>query len=86
VSLEGPEREAVATFIALNTLVKNKGKRRRQSPLYIRTRQSTRIKQGKPQISTEIPIEIEDSPTPRDIEAIMRDRLERENAWLRGQL
>ena len=33
-----------------------------------------------------IPIEIEGSPTPRDKEAIMRDQLERENAWLRGHL
>lgn len=47
-------------------LVKKKGKIRRQTPLYFRTRKSTRIKQGKPQTSTKIPIDIEDSPPQRD--------------------
>ena len=75
VSLEAPEKEATTALTTLSTPVKKKGKRRRQTPLYFRTRKSTRIKQGKPQISTKIPIEIEDSPTPRDKEAIMRDQL-----------
>ena len=86
VSLEAPKRELVAALTTLSNPIKQKGKRRRQTPLYFRTRESTRIKQGKPQISTKIPIEIEDSPTLRYREAIMRDQLERENAWLRGQL
>jgi len=86
VSPEAPNRKATAAFNALNSPVMQKGKRRRQTPLYFRTRKSTRIKQGKPQISTKIPIEIEDSPTPRDKEEIMRDQLERENACMRGHL
>ena len=70
---EVSEGEAATTITTLGTPVKKKGKIRRQIPLYFRTRKSTRIKQGKPQISTKNPIEIEDFPTPRDKEAIMRD-------------
>ena len=62
---EATKREAIASLTTLSTLVKQKCKRR-QAPLYFRTRKSTRIKQGKPQISTKTPIEIEDSPTQRD--------------------
>ena len=66
VSLKAPKRETIAALTALSTLVKKKGKRRRQTTLYFRIRKSTRIKQGKPQTSTKIPIEIEDSHTERD--------------------
>ena len=66
VSPNSIEREVVATHTALSTPIKQKGKRQRQTPLYSRTRKSTRIKLGKPQTSTKIPIEIEDSPTQKD--------------------
>ena len=68
MSSEVPKRKATATITDLSTPVKKNGKRRRKTPLYFRTRKITRIKQGKPKISTKIPIEIEDSPTPRDRE------------------
>ena len=58
MSPEVPKRKEAASIIALNTPVKKKGKRRRQTPLSFRTRKSTRIKQGKPQISTKIPIHV----------------------------
>ena len=66
MSSEATEKEEVSSLIVLSTSVKQKLKRRRQATLYFRTRKSIRIKQGKPQISTKIPIEIEDSSTPRD--------------------
>jgi len=66
MSPEGTEREATASLTALNIPIKKKGKRRRKTPLYFRKGKSKRIKQGKPQISTKIPIEIEYSPTQRD--------------------
>jgi len=64
--LEVTEREVAVSLPALSTPIKQKGKRMRQTPLYFRTRKSTRIKQGKPQTSTKIPIEIEYYPTQRD--------------------
>jgi len=66
VSLEPTEREATTSLIALSTLIKKKGKRQRQTPLYFRTRKSTRIRQGKPQTPTKIPIVIENSPKQQD--------------------
>lgn len=66
MSPEATEREVAAALTALSTRIKQKGKIRRQAPLYLRTRKSTRIKQGKPKISTKNRIEIEDSLTPRD--------------------
>lgn len=62
VSPEHTEREATTALTSLNTPIKQKGKRQRQTPLYFRTRKSTRIRQGKPQTPTKIPIVIEDSP------------------------
>jgi len=62
VSLGATDRDAATSLTALSTLIKQKGKRQRQTPLYFRTRKSTRIRQGKPQTSNKIPIEIEDSP------------------------
>lgn len=62
VSPEATKREAEAALTALSTPFKQKGKRQRQTPLYFRTRKGTRIRQGKPQASTKIPIVIEDSP------------------------
>jgi len=66
VSPEATERELVAALTTLTTLIKKKGKRKMQTPLYFRTRKSTRIRQGKPQTSTKIPIQIEYSPTQKD--------------------
>lgn len=66
VSSKATEREATTSLTALSTPIKQKGKRKRQSPLYFRTRKSTRIRQGKPQASTKIPIVIEDSPTQKE--------------------
>ncbi len=43
VSPEATEREAEAALTALSTPIKQKGKRQRQTPLYFRTRKSTRI-------------------------------------------
>ena len=63
VSPETTKREAATALTSLSTPIKQKGKRQRQTPLYFRTRKSTRIRQGKPQISTKTPIEIEDSAT-----------------------
>jgi len=42
--------------------IKSKGKRKRQTPLYFRTRKSTRIRKGRPQTPTKTPIFIEDLP------------------------
>jgi len=66
VSPEATKREVLAALTALSTPIKQKGKRQRQTPLYFRTRKSTRIRQGKPQTLTKIPIVIEDSPTQKD--------------------
>ena len=48
MSPEATEREVVAVLTTLSTPIKKKGKIRRKTPLYFRTRKSTRIKQGKP--------------------------------------
>lgn len=37
-----------------------------QAPLYFRTKKSTRIRQGKPQTPTKVPIVIEESPKQYD--------------------
>ena len=66
VSLVATEREATTSLTDLSTPIKQKGKRQRQTPLYFRTRKSTRISQGKPQTSTKISIVIEDSPTQKE--------------------
>ena len=44
VSLEATEREEISDLTTLSTPIKQKGKRQRQTPLYFRTRKSTRIK------------------------------------------
>ena len=61
VSLEPTEKEAATSLTTLSTPIKQKGKRQRQTPLYFRTRKSTRIRKGRPQTPTKIPIVIEDS-------------------------
>lgn len=50
----------------LNTLVKPQKKRQRQTPLYFKTRKSTKIKKGKPQTPTKAPITIEESPSKKE--------------------
>lgn len=62
MSPEPTDREVVAALTTLSTLVKSKGKRQRETPLYFKTRGRTRIKQGIPQTPTKAPIIIEDSP------------------------
>lgn len=62
VSLEPNEREASTTLTTIITPIIKKGKRQRQTPLYFKTSKSTRIRQGKPQTPTKIPIVIQDSP------------------------
>ena len=61
-SLETLEREAAAALTALSTPIKPKQKRKRQVSMYFRASKSTRIKIGKPQPSSKVPITIEDSP------------------------
>jgi len=63
VSLKTLEREATATLIVLSTPIKPKQKRKRQTSMYFRARKSTRIKTGKPQPYSKVPIIIEDSPS-----------------------
>jgi hypothetical protein len=63
VSPETLEREAAAALTALSTPIKPKQKRKRQTSMYFRARKSTRIKTGKPQPSSKVPITIEDSPS-----------------------
>jgi len=60
------ERGATTTLTALISPIKQKGKRQRQTPSYFRTRKSIRIRQGKPQTPTKIPIVIEDSPKQKE--------------------
>ncbi len=57
------EREAAAALTALSTPIKPKQKRKRQTSMYFRARKSTRIKTGKHQPSSKVPITIEDSPS-----------------------
>lgn len=45
----------------MGTQIKIKNKRQRQTPLYFKTRKSSRIKEGKPQNPTNTPIIIEES-------------------------
>lgn len=59
VSPEATKREAAAALTTFSTPIKQKGKRHRQTPLYFRTRKITRIRQGKPQTSSKLPIVIE---------------------------
>jgi len=61
VSSEPTEKEAPVALTSLSTPIKSNGKRQRKTPHYFRTRKSTRIKQGRPQIPTKILIIIEDS-------------------------
>ena len=63
VSPKTLEREAATTLTALSTLIKPKQKRKRKKSMYFKARKSTRIKSGKPQPSSKLPITIEDSPT-----------------------
>jgi len=60
-SLETLEREVVVSLSALNTPTKPKQKRKRHTSMYFRARKSTRIKTGKPQPSSKVPITIENS-------------------------
>lgn len=62
VSLEPIERDAEINLTVISTLIKQKGKRQRQTPLYFRTRKSARTRQGNLQTPTKVPIVIEDSP------------------------
>ena len=68
-SLEALEREAVATLTALSTPIKPKKKRKRQASMYFKARKSIRIKTGKPQPSSKVPITIEDSPSTKGKES-----------------
>ena len=61
--LETLAREVVAILVALSTLAKPKGKRKRQPSMYFKAQKSTRIKMGKPQPPSKEPIIIEDVPT-----------------------
>jgi len=61
VSSESTKKEALVALTTLSTPIKSKGKRQRKTPHYFRTRKSTRIKKGRPQIPTKILIIIEDS-------------------------
>jgi len=60
---EPTEKEAIAALDALSTPIKSKKKRQRQTPMYFKTRKSTRIGQGKSQTPTRTPIFIEESPS-----------------------
>jgi len=62
-------REATVVLAALSTPRKQKGKRKRQTPMYFKARKSTRIKVGKPQPPSKEPIFIEDSPTKKKEES-----------------
>ena len=57
-------QEVAATLATLRTLVKEK--RKRQTPMYFRTRKIQRVRQGKPQTLTKSPISIEESPKKDD--------------------
>jgi len=63
VSLKTLEIEVEATLTTLSTPIKPKQKRKRQTSMYFRARKSTRIKIGKPQPSSKVPIVIDDSPS-----------------------
>ena len=56
-------REAAAVLAALSTPPKPKEKRKRETPLYFKSRRSVRINTGKPQPPSSSPIIIEDAPT-----------------------
>jgi len=62
VSPEPTEKEVAASLTSLSTPIKSTRKRQRKTPLYLKTRRRTRIKQGRPQTPTKTPIIIEDSP------------------------
>lgn len=62
MSPEPAEKEAATALTELCTPIKQKGKRQRKTPLYFKTRKITRIRHGKPQSPTKVPIFIEDSP------------------------
>jgi len=62
LSHEPTEKEADVALTTLCTHVKSKSKRQRHTPLYYKTRMSTRIKLGKPQTPTKTATIIYDSP------------------------
>jgi len=72
VSPEPTEKEEVASLTTLITPLKKKDKRLRKTPLYFRTRKSARIREGKPQTPTKIPIFIEDSPKQKESMASLK--------------
>ena len=61
MSPKATEKEGVDALPALSTPIKSKGKRQRYTPLYFRTRRSTKIKQGRHQTPTNITIILEES-------------------------
>jgi len=63
VSPETLEREAPVSLTSLSTPIKPKKERKRQASMYFRARKSTRIRTGKPQPFSKVPITIEDSPS-----------------------
>jgi len=57
------EREVAVAVATLSTPIKQNQKRKIKTSMYFRARKSIRIKIGKPQPSSKIPITIEDSPS-----------------------
>lgn len=66
LSLGPNEREVASTLATLNTRVKPKNKRKGKAPLYFKTMECTRIKQGRTQAPTKAPIKIEESPSKKE--------------------
>jgi len=56
ISPEPTEKDATTSLTVLSIPIKKKWKRQRKTPLYIRKRKITRIRQGRHQTPTKIPI------------------------------
>ena len=56
-------REVAAMLATLSRSPKQKGKRKRETPMYFKARRSTRIKVGRPKPQSKEPMTIEDATT-----------------------
>jgi len=60
------EQEVATTLPTLGTPVKPKRKKSRPSQMYLGTRNTTKIRQGKPQTPKRVPIIIDESPSKKE--------------------
>lgn len=80
-------REAATVLVGLSTPPRPKGKKKRDPPLYFKSRRSVRIKTGKPQAQSNNPIVIEDTPaspkqkSPSEITVTYEKGSPKKNKW-----